>query len=349
LLRAARGPGVAADPFELALLLAAAAAAAHMLLPGPAGAPPFEARIETYRIVSIAALAALSFRGGRRCGGAFLLEPAALAVGLVSLFGLAQRLAGRQAFWLGSPLPENAVPFGPFLNRNHFASLAAAGLPLAALPFGSLDRRRKAIGAAGVLVCLLGALVPGSRTGAAALGAAALALLAVRPSPEGRRLAIGAFLAIGAAAAALPGGVLDRVLGAGPGQRLSIWRDSLRLVARAPVLGHGPGSFLDAYPSVQTFPSPFVVSHAESDLVQQLVETGIAGTLPLILAFGLALRRAAKAAGNGEKEAAACFSSLAALAVAALLDTPWRGFGFGAFGAIVLGSAAACGNGRGKA
>ncbi|MGH7149972.1 MAG: O-antigen ligase family protein, partial [Planctomycetota bacterium] len=329
--------GAVLDPFELLLLLAAAVPAAHLLVPGPLAAPAFEARVEAHRIVSLCALAALSFEVARRRGRAFLLEPAALAVGLVCLFGLAQRLFGPRTFLLGE-VPENARPFGPFLNRNHFAGLAAAGLPLASLAFAAGGPGRNALRAALAGACLLGALVPGSRTGALALAAALLATLLVRPMPRTGRFAAAALLLVGGAAAALPGGVLDRAFGAGTGLRLPIWRDAFHLAARSPILGHGPASFLDAFPSIQTFPSPFVISHAESDLVQSLVETGIAASLPLLLAFGLALRRCA---GGASREAAACFASLAALGVASLLDTPWRGYGFGAFGAVVLGCAAA--------
>ncbi|MCI0588281.1 MAG: O-antigen ligase family protein [Planctomycetes bacterium] len=332
LLRAGRSEAL--DPFHLLLLLAAAVPAAHLLLPGPLAAPPFEARVEAHRIVSLCALAALSFEIARRRGRAFLLEPAALAVGLVCLFGLAQRLFGPQAFLLGE-VPENARPFGPFLNRNHFAGLAAAALPLA---FASEEPGTRARRSALAAVCLLGALVPGSRTGALALAAALLATLLVRPIPRSGRQETAALLLVGAAAAALPGGVLDRALGSSAGSRFPIWRDAVHLAARSPVLGHGPASFLDAFPSVQTFPSPYVISHAESDLVQSVFETGIAATLPLLLAFGLALRRCARGAS---REASACFASLAAIGVASLLDTPWRGYGFGAFGAVVLGCAAA--------
>ncbi len=330
LLRAPRSAPL--DPFGLLLLLAAAVPAAHLLLPGPLAAPAFEARVEAHRIVSLCALAALSFEVARRRGRAFLLEPAVLAVGLICVFGLAQRLFGPRTFWLGE-VPENARPFGPFLNRNHFAGLAAAGLPLAVASEGP---GRNALRAALAGACLLGALVPGSRTGAVALAAALLATLLVRPIPK--TVPAAALLLVGAAAAALPGGVLDRAFAAGAGLRFPIWRDAVHLAARSPVLGHGPASFLDAFPRVQTFPSPFVISHAESDLVQSIVETGIAATLPLLLAFGLALRRCA---GGASREASACFASLAAIGVASLLDTPWRGYGFGAFGAIVLGCAAA--------
>ena len=333
-------PETRLDPFVGFLLGTAALSVLRLGLAAAeaAPAPSSEARLEVYRGLALAGLAALGFRAARRHGPAAITRPAAAAAVLVALFGIVQGLAGEGTFWLAASLPENARPFGPFVHRNHFAALCAAALPLTVLAAG---RERSAIWGVGSALLALGAVLPGSRTGASAL-LAALAVGLLSPSLGGKtRLGLAS---LGAVALALaPGATVGRFLAEGPGLRLDIWSDSLRLVAMAPLLGGGPGAFLDAYPAVRSVAGPWGVSHAESDLLHLLVEQGILVGLPLALALGVAVRRGARAAlagGARGVEATALLASLAALAVAGLVDVPWRGVGFGGFGALVAGCAA---------
>ncbi len=86
--------------------------------------------------------------------------------------------------------------------------------------------------------------------------------------------------------------------GSGRG-RLAQWRNSARLAAQAPVLGVGPGNWSVRYPSVAPAPDPSLTSAGvpanpwpSSDWVAFATERGIAGALPLAVAFVLLLWRA---------------------------------------------------------
>ena len=70
--------------------------------------------------------------------------------------------------------------------------------------------------------------------------------------------------------------------------------DALRLWREAPALGTGLATFAVAYPHVRTFRAPVTFTHAESDWVELLADTGAVGlglALAATAALGLALRR----------------------------------------------------------
>jgi O-antigen ligase len=72
--------------------------------------------------------------------------------------------------------------------------------------------------------------------------------------------------------------------------RVLIWADALSLWLRAPVVGTGLGTFGVAFASVRTIDAPVVYSHAESDWVQLLTDTGVLGlSLALAALVSLAL------------------------------------------------------------
>jgi O-antigen ligase len=65
--------------------------------------------------------------------------------------------------------------------------------------------------------------------------------------------------------------------------RLWIWGNALTLWLGAPVFGTGLGTFGVVFPRVRTIEAPVVYTHAESDWVQLLTDTGVLG-LALALA-----------------------------------------------------------------
>lgn len=247
-----------------------------------------------------------------------------IAMGTVlSIFGIVQRVTWNgRLYWIGPESP--GWTFGPFVNRTHFAGLMVIVVP-AALAFGLAsnrarqrprwiqnwrDRLREWNSAeAGptrlipVLVLVMGgaALVSGSRGGFVALLTTLLAM--TLGSVTRRRSLTGqaARVAVATALIILVGlwiggdifrGTIERLaqeVGQGTqSERLWIWTDALRLSHSAPVLGTGLGTFGIAYPSVRTIRMPLVYSHAESDWIQLLTDTGILG-LGLLVTAGTTL------------------------------------------------------------
>jgi O-antigen ligase len=152
-----------------------------------------------------------------------------------------------------------------------------------------------------VLVVVMGgaALVSGSRGGVVALLAALLAMtlgsLAGSRSRQAARLMLASALII-LAGIWIGGDVLfgaierlvEEVGQPARSGRLQIWADGLRLWRETPMLGTGLASFGMAFPRVRTLKAAVTLSHAESDWVQLLIETGVLG-LGLVITTGATL------------------------------------------------------------
>jgi O-antigen ligase len=271
--------------------------------------------------------------------------PAVRAAGVVAASGFvlsAYAIFARARFGAllyGTIAVPTVSPFGPFVNKNHFAGWAAmAALLVAGLAFGLADRARGRGGdwtadprAGGVVLAIVAALamalaglVSLSRGGAVALAAGGTCLVALRlraGARRGRSALLPSLVLAGALGTVLVGLVPQaaherfRTL-SGASFRLETWRDSLRLAAASPVLGHGLGAFHDAYPRWKRGHGIVRVEHAENDYLETLAETGVPG-LALALS-GLALLLAA--AGRG---------------IASGADRSVRGIGIGAVSALV--------------
>jgi O-antigen ligase len=140
------------------------------------------------------------------------------------------------------------------------------------------------------------ALTSGSRGGALALAAAVLAMLGLAKGRGTRQafLHLAVFvgvitLAAFSIGADMLGHTLERLTGeldrSQESFRLRVWPDVVGLWHRAPVLGTGLGAFGASFATVRTLAYPVSVTHAESDWLQLLSETGALG-LALVLAFG---------------------------------------------------------------
>jgi O-antigen ligase len=249
---------------------------------------------------------------------------------LVSLFGIVQRVTwNHRLYWIG-PEIEGGSPFGPFVNRTHFAGLMVVIVPLAlALVLSRTrtarrrrrawtwrDRFREWNSSEGdatrlipflVLVMAGAALVSGSRGGVVAFLAALFAMLA--GSLAGGRswsaritvVALATLLVV-LAAVWIGGdifyGTVERLaeeLGRpDDSPRARLWADALNLWRDAPVLGTGLATFGVAFPRYRTAQGPLTFTHAESDWVQLLTDTGFIGlglAFAAVAALGLTLLR----------------------------------------------------------
>jgi hypothetical protein len=211
--------------------------------------------------------------------------------------------------------PEIYTPIGTYVNKNHFAGLmvisAGGCLAIAARRWASALRRvshlgRRSLVAAitergffrvlpptvAFLIVFLAVFASGSRAAAAALvaalvGAVVYALVARQLPAWVLALSL---VMIGAVAvtATFVGtqSVLDRLVPKGRYlNRPRLWRDTLEMTSHYPVAGTGLGTYPYIFPRHQTFDPERNFSHAESDCIQYLSETGVVG-FGLLLAFG---------------------------------------------------------------
>jgi hypothetical protein len=187
-----------------------------------------------------------------------------------------------------------ASPFGPYVDRDHYAGLMEMVIPVSAGYVLSRPKGDPQSGMLwfGVLVQIVSLLLTGSRGGfvSVLVEIAILGWIMIWRNPLPiRRMRVAATGLVLVAGAALffwlvPTYVLTK-LGtinnympeASQGGRLALWRNSLGIFREHPWLGAGMGSFVTVYPPHQTDPSDLVTEHAHNDYVEALTETGLLG------------------------------------------------------------------------
>jgi O-antigen ligase len=324
-------------------------------------------------------LAALALTGGLSLLGVLsapaLARPRA-AIGALAIVAVSGFALSAYAIWararFGSLLyghiaVPTTAPFGPFVSKNHFAGWSVmAVLLVAGLALGLADGARRRgrdwttdTRAGGVILAVvatlamaLASLASLSRGGGMALAAGAICLLALRLGGARGR---GAFVAT-----ALPALVLGAILVglvpqeahermrslSGASFRLDTWKDTLRLAASSPVVGHGLGAFHDAYPRFKRGHGILRVEHAENDYLETLAETGVlglgfalVGVALLVASVGRGDAAAPGALVRGIRQGAV--AALAALSVHSLVDFNLRIPSNAALAAFAAAAAAA--------
>jgi O-antigen ligase len=301
---------------------------------------------------------------------------AAVAAGGVALSAYAIFARARfGALLYGTMAVPTVSPFGPFVSKNHFAGwIAMATLLAAGLALGLAGRARGRAGdwttdprAGGVILSIaaalamaLGGLASLSRGGTIALAAGALCFVALGLSRRRRPRGAGSAFP---GRRAWPSLVLAAVLGSilvalvppeahermrslsGASFRLDTWRDTLRLAASSPAVGHGLGAFHDAYPRFKHAHGILRVEHAENDYLETLAETGGAGLALALLGLGLVLAGTGKGIADGPDRAVrgigvGAMAALVALAVHSAVDFNLRIPSNAALAALVAAAAA---------
>jgi O-antigen ligase len=239
----------------------------------------------SYGIVLLIGAECVRKKGARRI---FALVMIVFGAGY-AFFALAQQLnSNGKIFWVHSSQFRGSM-YGSYVNHNHYAGLMEMLVPIPfVVSMGHLFRggQRALVGSCAVLMA--GTIfLSGSRGGMLAfvfeMVLFAALTLGKRRSP---RIALGSIAVCVFILALLifvgKGQVLGRLGDLGPGMRLDITKDSLRMFSQRPVVGWGLGTFPTVYPSFRSFYTNLFVNEAHNDYAQLLVETGLLG-------FGLML------------------------------------------------------------
>jgi O-antigen ligase len=272
---------------------------------------------------------------------------------VLSLFAIAQAAtAGRRIYWRFPTEFEGPLPFGPFVNRNHFATWAIMAIPLClgylVARTGSRERApdhassrtrlaatidpRTAWLSAAVMTMLVALLLSLSRSGALALaGAGALgAAFAGRRLDLSRRrraLALVAVVALLAVAWADVGALRARFAGAqaGVSNRMRIWSETLRLAGDFPATGTGAGTYQRAMLVYQRADRSLMFNQAHNHYLQIAAEGGVllmaAGALVIAALIGSARRRLADDASGLVWVRAGAACGLCAVGLQSLWET----------------------------
>ena len=231
----------------------------------------------------------------------------------VSLLGIIQHFTSEGTIYWLRALRSGGDPFGPYVNRNHFAGFVELTLPvgLAMLIFRGL--RRDLYPLASVLTIIpIGALIlSGSRGGIVSFGfeVAVLWLLAkTRRGPEGPRLTPLAIVALAAVALIAwlgAGKAIERFSMVRSGEvtihrRFTMSEGAVHIFKDHPIKGAGLGALVAVYPRYEILYDGRLVDHVHNDYIEMVAETGVLGGL-CGLAFLWILFRQAKTCYGAEQ------------------------------------------------
>ena len=229
----------------------------------------------------------------------------------VSLFGIIQHYAfNGKLFWFRE-LRYGGIPFGPFVNRNHFAGLVELIIPigLSILLLRAEDRDRLSLVVLLTIVPVGALFLSASRGGITAflLEVGLVFIFGLVHGEGGKSIVSGAIVLLAAGAFIVwlgAGRALERFeayqkLEVSQARRAEMLRDTWRIFLDHALLGTGLGTLEAVFPQYESLYDGTTVNHAHNDYVELLAETGAIGGLIcacfLVLLLGGAWRRMAAA------------------------------------------------------
>ncbi len=216
----------------------------------------------------------------------------------LSLFGIAvailavlQNLTSPARIYWRFAVPGSGSIFGPYANHGNYAGLMEmlAPIPIVMWLTAPTAKLRNVLLGLGGLLMSASIFLSRSRGGMLAFGVQALFLggyLLARHRSKTVLLKMGAVVAVIVAAVIFLGppdmaaSITSLRTPLNPntsGDRLTIARDSLHMIAARPVAGWGLDTFPVVYPHFRSFATAYFINEAHNDLLQVVVETGFIG------------------------------------------------------------------------
>jgi len=229
----------------------------------------------------------------------------------VSIFGILQYVTSApKLYWLRA-LRYGGVPFGPYVNRNHFAGFAEMVIPVALVPLvlGKVRRERVFLVGLFALVPIVALFLSASRGGIISLGVqlAVLCVLLLVHKVRGRNIMIGGIVLLCAIMMVSWIGVQQILSRFTPQsvevsaqKRTAMREDTWRLFLDHPGIGTGLGTFEMVFPPYDSLYDGKIVNHAHNDYLEALAETGVVGGLACALFLGLVLINSMKGLAQPE-------------------------------------------------
>ncbi len=273
---------------------------------------------------------------------------------LLALFALLQHFVNPdQIYWLRTP--NQAQPFGPFINRHHFATCMelTLALPLGLLMAGAVARERRVLYLFAIALMAVALVLTSSRGGVLSLVVEVLFLFilggAMRrrgrnadETTDGRtrvrsalvRAGLGLVLVVGLLASALLFGgeqSLSRLVGTVNSDdptsgRAQFWRGTVALIETHPIIGAGLGAFGVAYTRHDPLHGALRLEQAHNDYLQILADAGIVGGVLALLFVAALFRMGMQRLGAADKfrrgVAAGALAGCSAVLVHSFFDFP---------------------------
>ena len=255
-------------------------------------AVPFLTRIELLKYSALLALFFLCVQSYRTRAQWRNFVWFLLSLGFaVSLFAILQHFTFNGKLYWFRELKYGGIPFGPYVNRNHFAGLMELLIPpgLAIQILGAERRDQLPLVTLFTLLPIGALFLSASRGGIIGLVVEVVFLVIVIVARRREKSVLVAGALILALAAILVswlgiGRALDRFasykkLEASEGRRAEMLHDSLRIYRDHPILGTGVGTLQEVFPLYETVYDGLVVNHSHNDYAEALAETGSIGGL----------------------------------------------------------------------
>jgi len=233
---------------------------------------------------------------------------------LVSIFGILQHLTFNGKLYWFREMRFGGIPFGPYVNRNHFAGFAELVIPVSLVPLllGKVRRERWFIVGLFAVVPIGALFFSASRGGIVSFGVElgviaiwfAVRRIAGRQLLSAAAVLLFAFLMVSwlGVRQALERFSSMQSLEVTRGKRTSMAADTWHIFLDHPFLGTGLGTLQDVFPPYETQYDGKVVNHTHNDYLEALAETGIAGGIFCVWFLGglffESLRRLSPAAGG---------------------------------------------------
>jgi O-antigen ligase len=292
--------------------------------------------------------------------------------GLLAFYSILQRVEAPSAIY-GLREPSQALPFGTYVNRHHFAALMemTLGLTLGLIFAGRQKANRLPFLIAAACLMAISIVLTGSRGGMIGF-VGLLALVAVaslfsrqdKPSQAASKkgnfswrlvyvaggtafflLTIGLTVFLGGADPLLRGAGIEQGAGDFTSGRLEFWHAALKIFLDHPIIGAGLDAFGAVYSRYDASNGLFRVEQAHNDYLQILSDAGILGFACVAAFIVLLLRQAfavIRASQDGFRRGAAigalagCFGILIHSFFDFPLRTPANGFVFLAMAVIAV-------------
>jgi O-antigen ligase len=208
---------------------------------------------------------------------------------LVAIFGILQHLTFNGKLYWFREMRYGGIPFGPYVNRNHFAGFAELVIPVALVPLvlGKVRRERWFSAAIFALVPIVALFLSASRGGivsfAAEIGILAL-LMTLRRAGGKHVLAGGVVLLLAFMLVSWLGvrQILERFssmqsLEVTVGKRATMRHDAWHIFRDHPWTGTGLGTLPIVFPAYESLYDGKLVNHAHNDYLEMLADTGLVG------------------------------------------------------------------------
>ena len=210
---------------------------------------------------------------------------------LVSVFGILQHLTFNGKLYWVREMRYGGNPFGPYVNRNHFAGFAEILIPVALVPLvlGKVRRERLFLVSLFALVPIIALFLSASRGGIVSFVVELVilfALLLVRRIRSQYMLAGGVLVLCAILAVSWIGveQIIERFtnrqsLEVTVGKRASMRLDTWHIFLDHPYLGTGLGTLQMVFPPYETLYDAKIVNHSHNDYLEAMAETGVPGAL----------------------------------------------------------------------